>query len=197
MKTIVPLRALSIGSNIVFICYALLGIHYGIFDKVLPILVLHLALLPLNIYRLRQITETIRSVQMMEQSSSANDFLIPFIDKKTYADGTVLFKKGADARDVYLISKGQIAVSEVDKWLAPGMMFGEVAVFSSGAKRTAMTVCQGDCEICCMTGFKMLELFYLDQRFAFKIARSFSNYAVSKYPTPPAQPSDTTAISAS
>ena len=49
MKTIVPLRTMAIASNIVFICYALMGIHFGVFDKVLPIFVLHVALLPLNL----------------------------------------------------------------------------------------------------------------------------------------------------
>lgn len=54
MKTIVSLRTLAIVSNIVFIAYALLGVHHGIFDKVLPIFVLHIALLPLNLARLRE-----------------------------------------------------------------------------------------------------------------------------------------------
>jgi hypothetical protein len=48
MKTIVPLRTLATISNITFIYYALMGVNFGVFDKVLPILVLHCALLPLN-----------------------------------------------------------------------------------------------------------------------------------------------------
>ena len=51
MKTIVPLRTMAIASNLAFIAYALLGWGQGVFDKVLPILVLHGALLPLNLWR--------------------------------------------------------------------------------------------------------------------------------------------------
>ena len=77
MNTIVPLRSLAIVSNVVFICYALLGVHHGIFDKVLPILVLHLALLPLNITRLSEVRVTIRSIRAMQAQSKPHDFLIP------------------------------------------------------------------------------------------------------------------------
>jgi len=46
-KRMVPLRALAIISNIAFITYGWLG---GLW----PILILHAAMLPLNIHRLRQ-----------------------------------------------------------------------------------------------------------------------------------------------
>ena len=180
MKTIVPLRALGIGSNIVFILYALLGIHYGIFDKVLPILVLHVALFPLNIFRLRQITNTIRSVRAMKQGNSPYDFLIPFMDKKSYPAGTVLFNKCDQADLVYVLARGQILLPDVGKLLAPGAMFGEVAIFAEEAKRSATAVCEGDCDIYCIKGEKMLELFYQDQRFAFQIARALSGYTSGK-----------------
>jgi hypothetical protein len=54
MKTMVPLRIVAIASNIAFIVYALLGARYGIFEKVLPILVLHSMLLPLNLFRVHE-----------------------------------------------------------------------------------------------------------------------------------------------
>ena len=46
-KRMVALRALAIASNIAFIGYGYLG-------GLLPILILHTAMLPLNIHRLRQ-----------------------------------------------------------------------------------------------------------------------------------------------
>ena len=54
MKTMIPLRVVAIASNVAFISYALLGLKYGIFGRVYPILVLHSALLPLNVVRLRE-----------------------------------------------------------------------------------------------------------------------------------------------
>jgi len=49
MKTMIPLRIVGIASNAAFIAYALLGLHYGVFGRVYPILVLHSYLLPLNV----------------------------------------------------------------------------------------------------------------------------------------------------
>jgi hypothetical protein len=56
MKTMIPLRLVAIASNVAFIAFALLGMRYGIFEKVLPILVLHSMLLPLNLLRVREAT---------------------------------------------------------------------------------------------------------------------------------------------
>jgi len=46
-KRMVPLRALGIASNIAFLGYGYLG-------ELWPILILHAAMLPMNIHRLRQ-----------------------------------------------------------------------------------------------------------------------------------------------
>lgn len=55
MKSMALLRTLAVCSNVAFITYALLGLQNEVFDKVLPILVLHATLLPLNLLRLRQL----------------------------------------------------------------------------------------------------------------------------------------------
>jgi hypothetical protein len=52
MKTMLLLRVVAIASNVAFITYAIFGFDHGIFEKVLPILVLHLLLLPLNLLRI-------------------------------------------------------------------------------------------------------------------------------------------------
>ena len=68
MKTIVPLRIVAMVSNVVFIVYALLGLAYGVFGRVYPILVLHSCLLPLNVLRMRQLRALIRAVGRLQNS---------------------------------------------------------------------------------------------------------------------------------
>jgi hypothetical protein len=60
MRKMVTLRIAAIVSNIAFVSYAMLGAAYGVFDRVLPILVLHSFLLPLNLIRLREVARTAR-----------------------------------------------------------------------------------------------------------------------------------------
>ncbi len=177
MKTIVPLRTLALASNVAFIVYALLGLHYGIFDKVLPILVLHCALLPLNMLRLREVTGNIKAIRSLQSAHGAHDFLIPYMSPVRCAAGTVVFRKGDPASDVYLQRRGRLRVVEFDKLLPEGELFGEVAIFSADAQRTATAVCEQDCELFRLSGEKLLELFYQDQRFAFQIARRLARYA--------------------
>ncbi|OYU45662.1 MAG: hypothetical protein CFE44_06315 [Burkholderiales bacterium PBB4] len=178
MKTIVPLRTVAIVSNLVFIGYALLGLHHGIFDKVLPILVLHLALLPLNIIRLNEVRSTIRSIRAMQTQSKPHDFLIPYMTRSTVDAGTVLFKRGDHADTVFLLVRGTIYLPDINKRVVAGDMLGEVAIFSDHAVRSTTAVCEDKCELLRMKGEKVLELFYQNKTFAFQIARALSRYVV-------------------
>jgi CRP/FNR family transcriptional regulator, cyclic AMP receptor protein len=177
MKTIVPLRTVAIASNVMFIGYALMGLHFGVFDKVLPILILHMALLPLNILRLRQIQATIRGVKNATNQEQSLESLIPYMNQERYTKGDVIFKKGDPANRVFLIRKGRILLAEIDKCLLSGELFGEIGVFSDHAQRTLTAVCDEDCELFAITKEKVVELFYLDPRFGFYIARALTRYA--------------------
>lgn len=176
MKTIVPLRTLGIVSNAVFIVYALMGIHFGIFDKVLPILVLHIALLPLNVMRLRQVQETIRSVQAMSREHASLDVLIPYMKHERIRRGQWLFSKGDAADRLFVLKAGRIRLIEFDKTLEAGAVFGEVGIFSESAVRTSSALSEADCELYSLTSEKAIELFYQDPRFGFSIVRALARY---------------------
>lgn len=177
MKTIVPLRTVAIASNVMFISYALLGLHFGVFDKVLPILILHVALLPLNILRLRQIKSTIRGVQEATSRHRSLEFLVPYMSRERLGKGSVIFRKGDAANRVYLIHSGRVQLSEVGKTLQAGDFFGEVGVFADNGQRTLTAICDEDCELFSITNEKVIELFYQDPGFGFFIARALSRYA--------------------
>ena len=71
MKTMIRLRVVAITSNVAFVAYGLLGLKYGVFDRVYPILVLHASLLPLNVVRLRQI---VRYIGVSRANMEEGDF---------------------------------------------------------------------------------------------------------------------------
>ena len=177
MKTIVPLRTMAIASNLAFIAYALLGWGQGVFDKVLPILVLHGALLPLNLWRLHEVRRAIRAVRGMQQAGPDADFLTPYMQPLHVPAGEVLFRLGEPADKVYVLRSGRLRILEFDRTIAEGELFGEVGVFREAAQRTGTAVCDTDCELMWVPAAKLLELFYQDQRFAFLIARRLSRYA--------------------
>lgn len=174
MKTIVPLRRVAIASNVVFIAYALLGISVGIFDKVFPILVLHLALLPLNVTRLREIQKTIRSIKTMSREHASLDALIPYMKHESARRGQWLFRKGDQADRLYVLKQGRIKLVELDKALEIGAVFGEVGIFSENAIRTSSAFVEDDAELFSLTSEQAIELFYQDPRFGFYIVRALA-----------------------
>ena len=181
MKTMLPLRLIAIASNVAFIVYALLGLRYGVFGRVYPILVLHSALLPLNVVRLRQIRRLIAAVDRASDSEALTS-LIPYMTSESYRDGETLFSQGDAADKLYLIADGSVRLPEVGKTLSKGAVFGEVGLFSPHGTRSTSAVCAGDCRLYSIVRDRVLELFYQDPRFGFFLIRLVSGLVHAERP---------------
>jgi CRP/FNR family transcriptional regulator, cyclic AMP receptor protein len=170
MKTIVPLRMVAIGSNIAFITYALLGLKYGVFGRVYPILVLHASLLPLNLVRLRQLKALQRGVREASEDETIRS-LVPYMHAETHAAGEVLFRKGDPANRLYVIQHGHVRFPEIGKVVSAGQVFGEVGLFAPHNVRTLSATCHDDYRLYTIKRDKVLELYYQDPRFGFFLIR--------------------------
>ena len=170
MKTMVPLRTVAICSNISFITYALLGLKYGVFGRVYPILVLHAALLPLNVVRLRQQKGLIRAVREASEDETIRA-LVPYMQTEMRAAGAVLFRKGDPADRLYIVQHGRVRLSEIGRVMSGGEVFGEVGLFAPQHRRTTSATCEGDCRLHTITRDKVLELYYQNPQFGFVLIR--------------------------
>jgi CRP/FNR family cyclic AMP-dependent transcriptional regulator len=173
MKTMIPLRVVAITSNVAFSTYALLGLKYGIFGRVYPILVLHSSLLPLNVLRLRQVKRLINAVNKASKSETF-EYLIPYMRSERHSRGETLFKKGDAADKLYLIEEGRIFMPELGKRLSEGAVFGEVGLFAPQSVRSLSAVCEEDCRLHAITKERVLELYYENPRFGFFLIRMVS-----------------------
>ena len=173
MKTMIPLRMVAITSNAAFVTYALLGLKYGIFGRVYPILVLHSSLLPLNVLRLRQIKRLINAVNEAGKSETF-EYLIPYMRNEMHPKGEVLFSKGDAADKLYVIEEGSVFFPELGKRLSEGAVFGEVGLFAPQSVRSLSAVCDDDCGLYTITKDKVLELYYQNPRFGFFLIRMVS-----------------------
>jgi len=175
MKTMIPLRVVAIVSNVAFIGYALLGLQYGIFDKLLPILVLHAVLLPLNAFRLWQMKHLTRKF-----STASNQVLIerlvPYMKREAFAHGSALFRKGDAADKIYFIESGAVEVPEVRRVLAEGSVFGEVGIFTPHRRRSASAICAQASVVYSIHRDEVLQLYYQNPEFGFVIVRLLSRY---------------------
>jgi CRP/FNR family cyclic AMP-dependent transcriptional regulator len=158
MKAIVPLRVVAIGSNIAFIGYAI-----GTWN--IPILVLHIALLPLNITRTVQHLKLARAVRRAVEDDIHVESLLPIMKRKTYQKGTVLFSMGDQADAMYFLVSGKVRFPEIDVTIGPGNLFGEMALFLKQRGRTSSAVCVETCELCTLSDARVKELAVLDPAF--------------------------------
>ncbi len=178
MKTMIPLRVVAIGSNVTFIAYALLGLHYGIFGKVLPILVLHLSLLPLNVVRLGQIKRLISKIRDASANEGPLEPLIPYMKRESFAKGDALFRKGDKADKIYYVQAGAVTIPEIGRELGEGSVFGEVGIFAPEGRRSASAICAQSSRIYSIHRDDVLQLYYQDPRFGFLIVRLLSRYVL-------------------
>src|SRR4029077_20049978 len=84
MKRMVPLRFTAIASNVAFISYAWL-------EHLTPILILHGALLPLNLYRLVELRRLIAKVLRASSGQFSIDALLPLMQRRAVEAHDVLF----------------------------------------------------------------------------------------------------------
>jgi CRP/FNR family cyclic AMP-dependent transcriptional regulator len=175
MKTMIPLRIVAIASNLAFITYALLGLHYGVFGRLYPILVLHSCLLPLNVLRLRELRRLIAAVRGASDAD-ALDALVPYMKGEEHPGGDVLFRAGDAPDKLYVIHSGHVDFPELRKRLSAGDVFGEIGLFAPQQVRTVTAVCADDCRLATITGDKVLELYYENPRFGLFLIRLVSGY---------------------
>jgi len=160
MKTMIPLRVLAIASNVLF-C------SYGYFGHIYPVLILHLALLPINTIRLIQIQRLIREIRTAEHGEIAIESLLPFMTQKSYKAGDTLIRKGEKADRMFYLADGTVEVVEVGKKMWAGAVMGEMGLFARDQRRTASIKCLTDCRVYEVSESKAKELYFQDRRFGF------------------------------
>ena len=121
MKTAIPLRITSLVSVL-----CLLG--SSILARSLPAITLYAVLLPVHSIRLYQMFDLIKKVRAAAGTDLSMDWLRPYMKKRKYREGDILFRKGDPADEMFLVGKGRYRVLELDNELRPGQIFGELGL---------------------------------------------------------------------
>jgi CRP/FNR family cyclic AMP-dependent transcriptional regulator len=162
MSTMIPLRILALASNVLFMLY-------GYFDGLLPVLLLHAILLPVNLLRLAQFQRLIRDMRKAGRKDLPIESLAPYMTKRNLAAGQTLVRKGEIADRLYVLVAGELEVTEIGKILHPGAVVGEIGVFAPDQKRTATIVGRTACSLFELTENKAKQLYFQDRSFGFAV----------------------------
>ncbi|MDP2007418.1 MAG: Crp/Fnr family transcriptional regulator [Rubrivivax sp.] len=165
VRTMIPLRWLAVGSNVGFIVY-------GLVHPSLLMVALHAVLLPVNLWRVRQMVQLTRRV-----SSSTADprqmelWLRPYMRSRDYRAGARIFKRGAVADRLYFLAAGQIELPEVGRRLDAGQMFGEIAFFAPDRLRSSSARCVTPCTVLSIDEATFKQLVYQNPDFGLEVVR--------------------------
>jgi hypothetical protein len=163
-RTMLPLRAVAVTANAAFI-------SYGYLAGVVPMLVLHAALLPLNAVRLVQLLRLRRRARAARGAEDEFGWIARVEAPRDYPAGTRLITAGAPADDIYYLVEGRVRVVEAGRTLGPGTLFGEIAFFSETRRRTASVDCETDCRIVALDEARFMSAFHQDPSFGLAILR--------------------------
>jgi CRP/FNR family cyclic AMP-dependent transcriptional regulator len=160
MKTMVPLRVVAISSNILFIAYGYLHPAY-------PVLLLHVLLLPLNFWRLRQMLSLVRETETANDGDLDMNWIRPFTTTRSMAPGEVLFRKGDPANEIIFIMSGSLRIPELGIAIPPGEVVGELGMLSPDRVRTQSAVCVDGGQIPVITYDQVRQLFFQNPKFGY------------------------------
>ena len=160
MKTMVHLRIAGIVSNLVFIAYGVLGHVY-------PVLLLHLALLPLNVWRLRQLLQLTRQMKEISASRLSLEWLKPFSRRKAVQVGETLFRQGDTAAEVLFVLSGRFRAVEANVALVQGDLIGELGLLTRNHTRTQTVVCEQEGSLLLITYDEVRQMYFQNPSFGF------------------------------
>jgi CRP-like cAMP-binding protein len=160
MKTAIPLRITSLVSAVF-----LLGA--SILSRSFPAIVLYVLLLPVHSIRLYQMVELIKKARAAAGTDLSMDWLRPYMKKRKYRKGDILFRKGDPADEMFLIGKGRYRLLEVDHELQPGHIFGELGLLTAGYHRTQSVECVESGHVLTLPYDEVRALYFENPQFGF------------------------------
>ena len=153
VKTMIPLRWLAVGGNVGFVIY-------GALHPSPVMLVLHGALLPINLWRALEMVHLTRRVTAAAEAGDLSGvWLKPYMRSRRYKAGDVLFHKGDPAGHFYFLAEGRIEFVEI----------GEIAFFAPDRRRSLTARCLQDCTVLSIDESTFKQLYYQNPAFGFEI----------------------------
>jgi CRP/FNR family cyclic AMP-dependent transcriptional regulator len=165
MKTMIPLRIVSMICNSLFIIY-------GFFGGIYPTLVLNLVLLPLNTLRLHQMRKLIQDVEAAASMGETSiDWLKPFMSRRSFRKGDIVFRKGDTADAMFYSVTGRYQLKEMGIEIPVGQVFGDLGFLAPDNRRTQTIECTEDGEVLTATYEQVKELYFQNPQFGFFFLR--------------------------
>ncbi len=159
-RTMVPLRASNMISNVFFMAFGVLVTDIRTF-------LVAFLLLPINAIRLYQMLSLVKKARNAARAQTSMEWLKPFMTQRKYRKGDVLCKKGDAANEMFLTVSGKLLVTEFGIELPPGSPVGELGFLTPNNRRTATVECTEAAQVLTITYERLLELYFQNPQFGY------------------------------
>jgi CRP-like cAMP-binding protein len=99
------------------------------------------------------------------------DWLKPFMARKAFRKGDVVFRKGDVADAMYYSVSGRYRLAEMGIELPAGQVFGDLGLLAPGNLRTQTIECTEDGEVLTASYQQVKELYFQNPQFGFYFLR--------------------------
>jgi CRP-like cAMP-binding protein len=164
MKTAIPLRTLGIVSTLFLLAAAILS-------RSVPAIVLYTLLLPVHSVRLYQMLDLIKKVRAAAGTDLSMNWLRPYMKKRKYHAGDLVFKKDDPANEMLLVGTGKYRIPELNIELRPGEIFGEMGLLTPGSYRTQSVECVETGDVLTLPYDEVRALYFENPEFGFYFLR--------------------------
>ncbi|HMN70796.1 MAG TPA: Crp/Fnr family transcriptional regulator [Rhodoblastus sp.] len=167
MQSILRLRGFAILANI-------FGMIYGFFAPSPVSAVQHVVSLPLNVLRLREMRRLTARLGRAASGDLSMDWLRPFMRRRAFKAGEIVFAKGDAADCVFVVASGAYRLIETGIDIHVGQMVGEMGLVNDDQARTQGLECIEEGELLVATYVEIKELFFQNPEFGFYFLRLVS-----------------------
>jgi CRP-like cAMP-binding protein len=174
VRTIVPMRLLTIVSIVFFILAAALSGSVANF-------LLYLLALPINVIRLVQIRNLVKKARSSAQGTMSLDWLRPYMIPRSYQKGEVLFRKGDAATEMFLTVSGKFLVTEIGIEIPPDRILGELGFLSPNNHRTQSVECVETGDVLTISYEALREVYFQNPEFGYFFLRLTSDRLMQNF----------------
>jgi two-component system nitrate/nitrite response regulator NarL len=96
-------------------------------------------------------------------------WLLPHMKHRRHRCGHVVFRRGDVGKEMFLIQRGRVAISDIDVELKEHDVFGEIGVFTPDHRRTNSATCTTDVDLWALPEDKARHLCITDPTFALRM----------------------------
>lgn len=164
MKSMLPLRIVAL----VACCFLA---AYGALMQALPTLILYGILVPINLKKTLQMRRLVKAIDNARADTPVSEWLLPHMHQRKVKAGTVIWRKGDEAKEMLYLEQGSLRLQEYGELLIEGALVGEIGLFAPDKRRTLTLVAETDCLLYSLTAEELSLLYYEEPKLAFHVMK--------------------------